>query len=101
MQGVYIHHLKGWILLQLFTIKIISIVALASVCCSCGTKELSRAKALELLKSRPVEQLVCGLNMRENEVMSEPPGIVQAYQAMLNAGIIRRGQLNQIGRAHV
>jgi hypothetical protein len=77
--------LKGEHLVKILTFKVILFIV-ASLCCSCGKKELDRQTAIRLLQGKTLENVVAGVG-RDFSQGDNPQG--RAFQALINAGILR------------
>ena len=71
-------------MVQTFTIKLVSVVAIVSLCYSCGKKELDRQTAMRLIQgTQAATPVVINFFAYEHE------DIRPAYQELENAGIIK------------
>lgn len=71
--------------MQTFTIELVSVVAIVSLCCSCGKKELDRRTAMRLIQGTQAATPVV-INFLAADWGGE---LRPAYQELENAGIIK------------
>jgi hypothetical protein len=76
-----------------FTFKLISVVAIASLFCSCGKKELDRETAMRLLQGRVVRQVTYHFSGFDGSSQTK-----SAYQELVNAGILACDAPNFFGQ---
>lgn len=83
--------------MKIFTFKLILFIAVASLCCSCGKKELDRQTAMRLLQGKTGDSIAAQfLDIHPLQALRDSPApedraLSAALQQLLNAGVLRVG----------